>query len=139
MAIGMPRGSRKILLGIFDAQPIHVLETLAKAPKSFTEVLRKTALPKATLHRTVCGLTRSRFVKKVGNQYMMTSDGRLVLKYIKRLYVRSTLKITDDGVRRVLKQADRTLRMEHSGVSRVEQFESVQEAVEGVEVIGMPA
>jgi len=49
------------------------------------------------------------------------------------------LKITDDGLRRVLEQADRTLRMERSGFSRAEQFESVQEAVESVEVISVPA
>ncbi len=135
----MPRGPRKILLRVFDAQPIRVLETLAKSPKSFTEVLKEAALPKATLHRILVGLARYKFVKKVDNWYAMTSDGELLLKFFRRLWVRSMLKITDDGLRRVLVQVERTLRMERSGFSRVEQFESVQEAVEGVEVISMPA
>lgn len=134
----MPRGPRKILLSVFDAQPIRVLEALAEAPRTFTEILRKTALPKATLYRTLWGLAMNKFVKRVGGAYAVTSDGRLVLESFKRLWVRSILKITDDGVRRVLGQVDRTLRMERSGFSRVEQFESVQEAVESVEVIGVP-
>jgi len=135
----MPRGPRKILLRVFDAQPIRALETLAKSPKSFTEVLKEAALPKATLHRILVGLARYKFVKKVDNWYAMTSDGELLLKFFRRLWVRSMLKITDDGLRRVLVQVERTLRMERSGFSRVEQFESVQEAVEGVEVISVSA
>lgn len=135
----MPRGPRKILLIVFDAQPIRVLETLAKSPKSFTEVLKEAALPKATLHRTLVGLARYKFVKKVDNWYAITSDGELLLKSFRRLQARSMLKITDDGLRRVLVQVERTLRMERSGFSRVEQFESVQEAVEGVEVISVSA
>ncbi len=135
----MPRGPRKLLLRVFDAQPIRVLETLAKAPKSFMDVLREAVLPKATLHRTLVGLSRCKFVKKVDDRYAITSDGELLLKSFRRLQARSMLKITDDGLRRVLKQADRTLRMERSGFSKVEQFESVQEAVEGVEVISVPA
>lgn len=127
------------MLRVFDAQPIRALETLAKAPKSFMEVLKEAALPKATLHRILVGLTRCKFVKKVDNQYAITSDGELLLKFFRRLRARSMLKITDDGLRRVLEQVDRTLRMERLGFSRVEQFESVQEAVEGVEVISMPA
>lgn len=126
------------MLGVFDAQPIRVLEALAGTPRSFTEVLGKTALPKATLHRTLWGLTKDKFVKKVGNLYAITSDGKLVFESFKRSWARSMLEITDDGLRRVLDQADRTLRMERSGFSRVEQFENVQEAVEGVEVIGVP-
>jgi len=135
----MSRGPRKILLGVFDAQPIRVLETLAEAPKSFTEVLDETALPKATLHRTLRGLTRSKFVKKVGNRYAITSDGRLVLESFKHLRARSMLKLNDDGLRRALNRANRTLQMEARGFSRVEQFESVQEVVECVEVIEVPA
>lgn len=135
----MPRGPRKILLSVFDAQPLHTLETLADAPKSFTELLAKTALPKATLHRTLGGLARDKFVKKVGNLYAITSDGSFLLESFRRLRARSMLRITDDGLRRVLERADRTLRMERSGFNRLEQFESVQEAVEGVEVIGVPA
>jgi len=135
----MPRGSRGILLGVFDAQPIRVLEIVAKAPKSFTEVLKEAALPKATLHRTLASLRRGKFVKKVGNRYTITSDGEFVFESFKRLKARSTLKLTDDGLRRVLGQVNRTLQMERSGFSRVEQFESVQEAVEGVKVIEVPA
>ena len=135
----MPRGSKKILLGIFEAQPISVLEILAKAPKSFTELLEETTIPRATLHRTLIALVTGKFVKKVGNLYTMTSDGELVLKYFRRLIARSTLKLTEDGLRRVLDQANRTLRAEKSGFSRVEQFESIQEAVESVEVVEMPA
>jgi len=127
------------LLIVFDAQPIRVLETLAKAPKSFTEVLKEAALPKPTLHRPLVGLARYKFVKKVDNWYAITSDGELLLKSFRRLQARSMLKITDDGLRRVLEQVERTLRMERSGFSRVEQFESVQEAVEGVEVISVSA
>lgn len=127
------------MLRVFDAQPIRVLETLAKTPKSFMEALREAALPKATLHRTLVGLSMCKFVKKVDDRYAITSDGELLLKSFRRLRARSMLKITDDGLRRVLEQADRTLRMERSGFSKVEQFESVQEAVEGVEVISVPA
>jgi len=135
----VPRGPRKLLLRVFDAQPIYVLETIAKAPKSFMAVLREAVLPKATLHRTLVGLARCKFVKKVDDRYSITSDGELLLKSFRRLRARSMLKITDDDLRRVLEQADRTLRMERSGFNRVEQFESVQEAVEGVEVISVPA
>jgi DNA-binding IclR family transcriptional regulator len=135
----VPRGSKKVLLSVFDAQAIQVLETLAKAPKSFTEALEKTMIPKATLHRTLVNLAKSKFVKKVGGRYAITSDGGLLIESFERLRARSMLKITDDGLRRVLEQAHRTLRMERSGFSRVEQFESVQEAVEGVEVIEVPA
>lgn len=127
------------MLGVFDAQPIRVLETLAWASKSFTEVLEEAALPKATLHRILMGLVTSKFVKKAGNRYAMTSDGELLLESFKRLKARGKLKLTDDGLRRVLDRVNRTLRMERSGFSRVEQFESVQEAVEGVEVIEVPA
>jgi len=135
----MPRGFRKILFSIFDAQPTYVLEALRGDSKSFTEVLTKTRLPKATLHRTLRNLVNDKLVKKAGSLYAITSDGDLVLKLLKRLRTRSELKITDNGLRRVLDQADRTLRMERSRFSRVEQFESIQEAVESVEVVEEPS
>jgi len=131
----MSRGKRKILLGVFDAQSILVLETIARTPRSFTEVLRETALPKATLHRVLMGLVRSGLAEEVDARYKITSDGKFVLGSFKTLTARSMLKITDDGLRRVLDQADRTLRMERSGFSRLEQFQDIQEAVEGVKVI----
>ena len=135
----MPRGTRKILLGVFDAQPILVLEAMAKAPRSFTEVLSKTALPKATTHRVLMYLARSKLAKKVSGRYEITSDGEFVLESFRRLRARSMFKMTDDGLRRVVGQADRTLRMERSGFSRLEQFQSIQEAVEGVKVIEVHA
>jgi DNA-binding IclR family transcriptional regulator len=135
----VPRGTRKILLGVFDAQPILVLEAIAEAPRSFTEVLGKTALPKATTHRVLMYLARSKLAKKVSGRYEITSDGEFVLESFRRLRARSTFKMTDDGLRRVLDQADRTLRMERSGFSRLEQFQSIQEAVEGVKVTEVPA
>jgi DNA-binding IclR family transcriptional regulator len=135
----MPRGPRKTLLSVFDAQAIHVLETLTQAPKSFTEALEETMMPKATLYRTMANLVKNKFMKKVGNRYAITSDGELLLESFERLRARGMLKITDDGLRRVLEQASRTLRMERSGFNRAEQFESIQEAVESVEVIEVPA
>lgn len=135
----MPRGPRKTLLSVFDAQAIHVLETIAQAPKSFTEALEETMMPKATLYRTMVSLVKNKFMKKVGNQYAITSDGKLLLESFERLRARGMLKITDDGLRRVLEQTRRTLWMERSGFSRTEQFESVQEAVENVKVIEVPA
>lgn len=135
----MPRGARKTLLSVFDAHAIHVLETLAQAPKSFTEALKETVMPKATLYRTIASLVKNKFLKKIGNQYVITSDGELLLESFKRLRARGMLKITDDGLRRVLEQTRRTLRMERRGFNRVEQFESIQEAVESVKVIEVPA
>lgn len=134
----MPRGSRKNLFSVFDAQPIYVLETLSKSQKSFTEVLKETMLPKATLHRALRNLVNNKLVKKIGNLYAVTSDGDLVLKLLKRLRIRSKLKITDAGIRRVLDRVIRTERMEALGFSRSEQFEDIQETVENVEVVEMP-
>jgi len=135
----MPRGSRKILLSIFDAQPTYVLEALAGGPKSFTEVQMKTKLPKATLHRTLKNLVNDKLVKKARNLYVITSDGSLLLELFERLQTRSELKTTDDSIRRVLEQARRTARMESLGFGRIEQFESIQEAVESVEVVEVPS
>ena len=135
----MPRGPRKILLGVFDAQPILVLGAVAGAPKSFTEVLRATALSKATTHRALMCIVRDKLAKKTGGRYEITSDGKFVLESFKSLTARSMLKMTDDSLRRVLDQADRTLRMEQSGFSRLEQFRNIQEAVESVKVIEVPA
>ena len=126
-----------ILFGVFDARPMQVLEALAEEPKSFTEVLNKTSLPKATLHRNLAGLAKNKFVKKAEDLYMITSDGEFLLKFFKHLRARGRLKITDDALRRVLKQASRTLRAELAGFSRAEQFENIQEAVESVEVVGV--
>jgi DNA-binding IclR family transcriptional regulator len=135
----MPRGPRKILLGVFDAQPIFVLESIAITPRSFTEVLNATGLPKATVHRVLTYLMRNKLAKKAGDRYEITSDGKFVLESFKSLTIRSMLKITDDGLRRVLNQVGRTLRMERSGFSRLEQFQNIQEAVESVKVIEVPA
>jgi DNA-binding IclR family transcriptional regulator len=135
----MPKGPKKILLGVLDAQPIWALKAIAKAPKSFTEVLDETAMPKATVHRTLASLVANNFLKKVGNWYTLTSDGEFVLEFFNKLRARSMLKITDDSLQRILNQVRRTMRMERLGFSRVEQFESVQEAVESVEVVEVPA
>lgn len=135
----MPRGSRKNLFSVFDAQPVYVLETLSKSQKSFTEVLKETMLPKATLHRALRNLVNNKLVKKIGNLYAVTSDGDLVLKLLKHLRIRSKLKITDAGIRRVLDRVIRTERMEALGFSRFEQFEDIQETVESVEVVEMPS
>lgn len=134
----MPRGVRKILFSVFDARPISVLEILAERRRSFIEIQKETKLPKATLHRALRNLLVGRMVRKVGNLYAITTDGESVLALCKRLKTRSTLKITDEGVRRVLAQAKRTSRMEKSGFSRIEQFTSIQEAIESVEVIEVP-
>jgi DNA-binding HxlR family transcriptional regulator len=134
----MPRGSRKILFSVFDAQPVQVLETLAKFHRSFAESQRKTGLPKATLHRVLKNLVNDKLVEKKGGLYTITSDGDLVLKLLKRLRIRHELKITESGVKRVLEQVRRTERMERLGFSRFEQFEDIQEAVESVKVVEIP-
>lgn len=135
----MPRGPRKILFSVFDAPSILTLEAIAEAPISFMGLLRKTALPKATAHRVLVNLTRNKLAKKLDNRYKITSDGEFVLESFRSIRARSMLKITDDGLRRVLNQVDRTLRMENSGFNRFEQFQSIQEAVENVKIVEMPA
>lgn len=127
------------MLGVFDAQPILVLESIAITPRSFTEVLNATELPKATIHRALMYLVRNKLAKRAGSRYEITSDGKFVLESFKSLTTRGMLKMTDDGLRRVLDQAGRTLRMERSGFSRLEQFQNIQEAVESVKVIEVPA
>ena len=135
----MPRGTRKIVHGLFDAQIAQILRAVAEHPSAFNDVLRRTELPKATLHRGLGNLLKDRLVKKISGVYAMTSEGELVLAALRRLEARAKLKITDEDVRHVLSQAKRTMRMESSGFNRIEQFVSVQEAVESVKVTKVPA
>jgi len=76
----MPRGLVQRLYGIFDAQAIHVLNSLAEQPKTFTSLQTDLELPKSSLHRVLEDLVSGKIIARTGDDYSITESGRAIIK-----------------------------------------------------------
>jgi len=76
----MPKGLIQRLYGIFDARAIHVLNSLAEQPKTFTSLQTDLELPKSSLHRVLEDLVSGKIIARTEDYYSITEGGRAIIK-----------------------------------------------------------
>lgn len=76
----MPKGEVKKLFGVFDANSIYVLASLAECEKTFSTLQRDTKIPKASLHKILSQLHENGMLMKVEEIYSIANNGRIVLE-----------------------------------------------------------
>jgi predicted transcriptional regulator len=76
----MPKGLVQRLYGIFDAQAIYVITSLAEQPRTFTSLQTGLGLPKSSLHRVLEDLVSGKIIARTGDNYSITESGRVIIK-----------------------------------------------------------